>query len=80
MEHTRAIIYSTLQHLIENDPEQHAQIRQTLYEQLSLPFEKQLALYNHILGPASAGRLRSENLKQTVDLALEVLNTPQSSR
>ncbi|AXT72978.1 PAS factor family protein [Vibrio natriegens] len=79
MEQTRDIIYSTLQNLIENAPEQHARIRQTLYEQLKLPFEKQLALYNNILGPVSAGRLGSDNLRQTVDLALEVLKAPQSS-
>ncbi|MDA0145521.1 MAG: PAS factor family protein [Vibrio toranzoniae] len=54
---TTALIYDTLEGLSNAEPQQHAQIRQNLYNQLDLSFEKQLALYSNVLGPASAGRI-----------------------
>ncbi|MEK6215493.1 MAG: PAS factor family protein, partial [Vibrio fluvialis] len=53
----KTLIYETLISLASQEPEQHAQIRQNLYEQLDLPFDKQLALYSCALGPASSGKL-----------------------
>ncbi len=35
----KALIYETLVSLANQDPEQHAKIRQNLYEQLDLPFD-----------------------------------------
>ncbi|MGB1974512.1 MAG: PAS factor family protein [Vibrio toranzoniae] len=54
---TTTLIYNTLEELSSAEPQQHAQIRQNLYNQLNLSFEKQLALYSNYLGPASAGRI-----------------------
>ena len=54
---TTTLIYDTLEGLSSAKPQQHAQIRQNLYNHLDLSFEKQLALYSSVLGPASAGRL-----------------------
>ncbi|GAJ76484.1 PAS factor [Vibrio sp. JCM 18905] len=42
----KTLIYETLISLANQEPEQHARIRQNLYEQLDLPFDKQLALYS----------------------------------
>ncbi|MEF1336558.1 PAS factor family protein, partial [Vibrio rotiferianus] len=55
----KALIYDTLVSLANQEPEQHARIRQQLYDQLDLPFDKQLALYACALGPASSGKLES---------------------
>lgn len=54
---TTTLIYNTLEELSSAKPQQHAQIRQSLYNQLDLSFEKQLVLYSNYLGPASAGRI-----------------------
>ena len=54
---TTTLIYDTLEGLSSAKPQQHAQIRQNLYNHLDLSFEKQVALYSSVLGPASAGRL-----------------------
>ncbi|MGR5066489.1 PAS factor family protein [Photobacterium sp. DNB22_13_2] len=70
------LISDTLKRLVAQAPEQHAQIRQALYEQLSLPFCKQLALYVNVLGPVSSGKLEGHNIEKAVDLALEVLEAP----
>ncbi len=59
-------------------PEQHAQIRQNLYEQLDLPFEKQLVLFTCALGPASSGKLdNDEALNNTVEAVVKLLETPE---
>lgn len=47
---TTTLIYDTLEGLSSAKPQQHAQIRQNLYNQLDLSFEKQLALYSSVLG------------------------------
>ncbi len=41
----KTLIFDTLVNLANQEPEHHAKIRQNLYEQLDLPFDKQLALY-----------------------------------
>lgn len=74
MNTTTTLIYDTLKGLAAQAPEQHAEIRQRLYEQLSLPFNKQLSLYANVLGPISSGKLSGcENIDKAVGLALEVL-------
>ncbi|NAX29110.1 secretion protein, partial [Vibrio sp. V37_P2S8PM304] len=66
----KTLIYETLIRLTSQEPEQHAQIRQNLYEQLDLPFDKQLALYACALGPASSGKLESsQSINNAVDSA-----------
>ncbi len=77
MNATSTLIHDTLKGLSLHAPEQHAQIRQALYEQLSLPFDKQLTLYASVLGPFSSGKLSGgENIDKAVSLALEVLQEP----
>jgi len=51
------LIYETLEEILNAEPHKHAQIRQNLYNQLDLSFEKQLVLYSNFLGPTSAGRI-----------------------
>ncbi len=68
------LIYDTLLSLASQEPEQHAQIRQSLYEQLDLPFDKQLVLYNCALGPASSGKLgNSEVLNKAAEAVVKLL-------
>ncbi|MFA0087529.1 secretion protein [Vibrio sp. 10N.286.49.C2] len=77
MNTTTTLIYDTLTRLADHAPEQHAQIRQTLYEHLELPFSKQLALYASVLGPISSGKLEGRhNIDKAVELAIEVLQAP----
>lgn len=72
------LIYDTLVSLANQKPEQHAKIRQDLYEQLDLPFDKQLILYTCALGPASSGKLdNSEALNNTVESVIKLLETPE---
>ncbi|MDV6250924.1 PAS factor family protein [Vibrio sp. EA2] len=72
------IIYDTLVSLASQEPEQHAKIRQDLYEQLDLPFDKQLVLYTCALGPASSGKLDNrEALNNTVESVVKLLETPE---
>ncbi|AEX21833.1 MULTISPECIES: PAS factor family protein [Vibrio] len=72
------LIYDTLVSLANQEPEQHAKIRQDLYEQLDLPFDKQLILYTCALGPASSGKLdNSEALNNTVESVIKLLGTPE---
>ncbi|MCG9543990.1 MULTISPECIES: PAS factor family protein [Vibrio] len=74
MNTTTTLIYDTLKGLAAQAPEQHAEIRQRLYEQLSLPFNQQLSLYANVLGPISSGKLSGcDNIDKAVGLALEVL-------
>ncbi|MCY9826863.1 PAS factor family protein [Vibrio chagasii] len=74
MNTTTTLIYDTLKGLAAQAPEQHAELRQRLYEQLSLPFNKQLSLYANVLGPISSGKLSGcENNDKAVGLALDVL-------
>ncbi|MGR5175327.1 PAS factor family protein [Vibrio parahaemolyticus] len=74
----KALIYETLVSLANQDPEQHAEIRQNLYSQLDLPFDKQLALYAGALGPASSGKLDSDQaLNNAVDSVIQLLETPE---
>ncbi len=74
MNTTTTLVYDTLKSLATHAPEQHAEIRQRLYEQLSLPFNKQLSLYANVLGPISSGKLAGcANIDKAVELALDVL-------
>ncbi|MBE3920085.1 secretion protein [Vibrio parahaemolyticus] len=74
----KTLIYDTLISLASQEPEQHARIRQNLYEQLDLPFDKQLALYSCALGPASSGKLESgQGINNAVDCAVKLLETPE---
>ncbi|OCH23949.1 PAS factor family protein [Aliivibrio sp. 1S128] len=66
-----SLIYSTLTSLANAKPNQHAQIRQKLYDKLDLPFDKKFALYSNVLGPVSAGRL--ENLDDAMTRASNIL-------
>ncbi|USD63696.1 PAS factor family protein [Vibrio sp. SCSIO 43140] len=72
------LIYETLVSLSNQTPEQHSRIRQSLYEQLDLPFDKQLDLYAAALGPASSGKLDSEQaMNSAVESAIRLLETPE---
>ncbi len=74
MDKTTSLIYDTLMDLTQNEPECHAQIRQKLYDQLSLPFEQQAALYSQVLAPASSGKLEDRaGIDSALDLASKVL-------
>ncbi|MBF4258875.1 secretion protein [Vibrio anguillarum] len=74
----KALIYETLISLANQDPEQHAKIRENLYEQLGLPLDKQLALYSRALGPASSGKLENDQaLNNAVESAIKLLETPE---
>ena len=68
---TTSLIYDTLTSLTNAEPNQYAEIRQKLYDQLNLPFDKKFALYSSVLGPVSAGRL--ENLHDAVTKACKIL-------
>ncbi|MGR4989903.1 PAS factor family protein [Vibrio rotiferianus] len=57
----KTVIHDTLTRLSTAPEESHVQIRQELYNSLQLPFEKQLALYTHVLGPVSSGQLSSDS-------------------
>lgn len=74
---TTTLIHDTLKRLAAHAPEQHAQIRQALYEHLSLPFNKQLDLYVNVLGPISSGKITGcHNIEKAAELAFEVLERP----
>ena len=74
----KALIYETLINLANQEPEQHAQIRQNLYDQLGLPFEKQLTLYSQALGPAGSGKFENEQaMSNAVESVLQLLETPE---
>lgn len=68
---TTSLIYNTLTNLTNAEPGQYAQIRQALYDQLDLPFDKKFALYSNVLGPVGAGKL--ENLDKAMTKAYEIL-------
>lgn len=68
---TTSLIYDTLRNLTNAEPDQYAQIRQNLYDQLDLPFDKKFALYSSVLGPFGAGRL--ESLDKAVTKACKIL-------
>ncbi|WP_394244535.1 PAS factor family protein [Vibrio astriarenae] len=68
------LMYDTLKNLSDNEHHNHAQIRQTLYDQLDLTREQQLVLYSRVLGPASAGRYESSQaLDDAVNTAIQLL-------
>lgn len=72
------LIYDTLIDLSNNAPEQHAQIRQNLYDQLDLPLNKQRSLYSNALGPASSGILENNaDFHNTLSIAIKALDTPE---
>ena len=72
------LIYDTLIDLSNNAPEQHAQIRQNLYDQLDLPLDKQRSLYSNALGPASSGILENKaDFYNTLNIAVKALETPE---
>ena len=72
------LIYNTLIDLSNNAPEQHAQIRQNLYNQLDLPLNKQRSLYSNALGPASSGILENNaDFHNTLNIAIKALETPE---
>ncbi|CAM2880395.1 PAS factor family protein [Vibrio mytili] len=74
----KSLIHDTIVRLRNQEPEQHAETRQNLYDQLDLPFEKQLALYNSALGPASSGKLEnSAIIESVVDRTIRLLETPE---
>ncbi|ELJ8502019.1 TPA: secretion protein, partial [Vibrio cholerae] len=51
---------------------------QLLYEQLDLSFEKQLALYSCVLGPASSGKLEnSRDFTKAIDSAIRIIEMPE---
>jgi hypothetical protein len=68
------LVFDSSMHLCKNTPEQHAQIRQELYQQLNLPFSKQLTLYTKVLGPVSSGKLECpEMIKKAIHCAVKHL-------
>ena len=74
MDSIASLVFDSSIRLYNNAPERHAQIRQRLYEQLALPFEKQLTLYTHVLGPVSSGKLECpELIKKTVNSVIQEL-------
>jgi hypothetical protein len=74
----KALIYETLVSLSNQDPEQHAQIRQSLYDQLGLPLDKQLTLYSEALGPASSGKLAdNQAMNNAAENVIQLLETPE---
>lgn len=68
---TTSLIYDTLTNLASAEPTQCAQIRQKLYDELNLPFDKKFALYSGVLGPVSAGRI--DDLNEAVNKARAIL-------
>ena len=78
MKRTTTLIYDTLVSLASEEPEQHAEIRQNLYEELGLPFDKQLALYSCALGPASSGKIEDrQGINNAVESVIKLLETPE---
>ncbi|GHW45330.1 PAS factor family protein [Vibrio cholerae] len=74
----KSLISETLINLANQEPEQHAETRQLLYEQLDLSFEKQLALYSCVLGPASSGKLEnSRDFAKAIDSAIRIIEMPE---
>ncbi|MGR5284164.1 PAS factor family protein [Vibrio maritimus] len=74
----KELIYQTLVSLSNKMPEEHAEIRQNLYEQLDLPFNKQADLFASVLGPAGSGKFEDENtINAAVENALELLAVPE---
>ncbi len=74
----KTIIYEALVSLANQAPENHAKIRQSLYEQLDLPFDKQLDLYSHALGPASSGMLDSvQAMNNAADSVVKLFEMPE---
>nr|WP_017051665.1 PAS factor family protein [Vibrio sp. 03-59-1] len=72
------LIYDTLIDLSNNEPEQHAEIRQNLYNQLDLPLDKQRTLYSNALGPASSGKLEKRaDFDNALNVAIRALETPE---
>ncbi len=57
MNRTTEVISQALNDLSTQPLEQHAQIRQALYEQLNLNQSQQFALFSKVLGPVSSGKL-----------------------
>lgn len=73
------LIYDTLIDLSNNAPEQHAEIRQNLYDQLDLPLNKQRDLYSNALGPASSGKLEtSSDFDNALNIAVRALEIPEN--
>ncbi|MDF2152114.1 PAS factor family protein [Vibrio sp. CAU 1672] len=78
MNATTTLIYDTLQNLASQEPEQHAKIRQNLYDHLDLPFDKQLALYTSVLAPVGSGKIEdNQGISNAVDTAIKILETPE---
>ncbi|WP_117235003.1 PAS factor family protein [Vibrio maerlii] len=72
---TTTLIQETLQRLVSQAPEHHANIRQALYDHLNLPLNKQLRLYTSALGPASSGKFENQShITKGVESALTVLH------
>ena len=78
MKSASTLIHDTLLNLTTHEPEQHAAIRQSLYDQLDLPFEKQLVLYTCALAPASSGKLEgSQDINRAVSSVVKLLAMPE---
>ncbi|WP_162046540.1 PAS factor family protein [Vibrio taketomensis] len=78
MKSTTTLIHDTLLDLTTHAPQHHAAIRQSLYDQLDLPFEKQLVLYSCALAPASSGKLEgSQDINRAVDSVMKLLEMPE---
>ncbi len=74
----KTLIYEALESLTNQAPEKHAKIRQSLYEQLDLPFEQQLTLYSQALGPASSGILESvQAMNNAAESFVRLFETPE---
>jgi hypothetical protein len=74
----KELIYQTLVSLSNKMPEEHAEIRQNLYEQLDLPFNKQADLFASVLGPAGSGKFEDEHaMNAAVESAIRLLETPE---
>lgn len=78
MNNTSTLIYDTLVSLASLEPEQHAEIRQNLYDELGLTSDQQFALYSCALGPASSGKIQDkQSFSEAVSSALKVIETPE---
>ncbi|MGR5069376.1 MULTISPECIES: PAS factor family protein [Vibrio] len=78
MDRTTILVYDTLMDLTKTAPDEHAKIRQNLYDQLNLPFNKQLTLYAQVLAPASSGKLEdSSDIDNALSIAMRVIETPE---
>ncbi|GAL33696.1 PAS factor [Vibrio maritimus] len=74
----KELIYQTLVSLSNKMPEEHAEIRQNLYEQLDLPFNKQADLFASVLGPAGSGKFEDDQaMNAAVESAIRLLETPE---